>query len=193
MRIEEAKYILPDGREILIKSAGPEDAMKVKLHREATAAETHFMAREPEDGPFNLERIKEGLSSFAESERDFMVSAYLDGEMVGDLGVSVVKPHIKYLHRAYLGMAIREEFTGMGLGSFMMQTALQQAKENRFEQVELGVYSDNDRARHMYTKMGFKEYGKNPRAFKLKNGTYADEIIMVNFLDGEEPDKDRGK
>lgn len=186
MRIEETKYILPDGREILIKSAGPEDAMKVKLHREATAGETHFMAREPEDGPFNLERIKEGLSSFAESERDFMISAYLDGEMVGDLGVSVVKPHIKYLHRAYLGMSIREEFTGMGLGSFMMQTALQQAKENRFEQVELGVYSDNDRARHMYTKMGFKEYGKNPRAFKLKNGTYADEIIMVNFLDGEE-------
>jgi RimJ/RimL family protein N-acetyltransferase len=193
MRIEETKYILPDGREILIKSAGPEDAMKVKLHREATAAETHFMAREPEDGPFNLERIKEGLGNFAESERDFMVSAYFDGEMVGDLGVSVVKPHIKYLHRAYLGMSIREEFTGMGLGSFMMQTALQQAKENRFEQVELGVYSDNDRARHMYTKMGFKEYGKNPRAFKLKNGTYADEIIMVNFLDGEEPDKDRGK
>ena len=41
-----------------------------------------------------------------------------------------------------------------------------------FEQVELGVYSDNDRARHMYKKMGFKEYGMNPRAFKLKDGTY---------------------
>ena len=41
-----------------------------------------------------------------------------------------------------------------------------------FEQVELGVYSDNDRARHMYKEMGFKEYGMNPRAFKLKDGTY---------------------
>ena len=44
MRINEQKYILPDGREIMIKSAGPEDALKVKLHREATSAETHFMA-----------------------------------------------------------------------------------------------------------------------------------------------------
>lgn len=44
MRINEQKYILPDGREIVIKSAGPEDALKVKLHREATSAETHFMA-----------------------------------------------------------------------------------------------------------------------------------------------------
>ena len=64
MRINEQKYILPDGREIVIKSAGPEDALKVKLHREATSAETHFMAREPEDGQFNLEKITEILGSF---------------------------------------------------------------------------------------------------------------------------------
>ena len=51
------------------------------------------------------------------------------------------------------------------------------------EQAELGVYSDNDRARHMYKKMGFKEYGMNPRAFKLKDGTYRDEIIMANIFE----------
>ena len=186
MRIKERIFILPNGEEITLKSADPEDAIKVKLHREATAKETHFMAREPEDGPLNLEKIREGLAGFAESERNFMVNAYLDDELVGDLGVSVVKPHVKYLHRGYLGMSIRQEYTGMGLGSFMMKTALEQAKKNGFEQVELGVYSDNLRARHMYMKMGFTEYGMNPRAFKLKNGTYADEIIMVNFLDGEE-------
>lgn len=112
-----------------------------------------------------------------------MVNAYLDDELVGDLGVSVVRPHIKFLHRGYLGMSIRQEYTDMGLGSFMMKVALEQAKKNGFEQVELGVYSDNARARHMYTKMGFEEYGMNPRAFKLKDGTYIDEIIMVNFLE----------
>jgi len=52
-----------------------------------------------------------------------------------------------------------------------------------YEQAELGVYSDNDRARHMYKKMGFKEYGMNPRAFKLKDGTYRDEIIMANIFE----------
>ena len=142
MRIEEHKYILPDGREITIRSAGSEDAMKVKLHREATSAETHFMAREPEDGQFSLEKTTE-----------------------------------------ILGMSIRQKYTGMGLGSFMMKIALDQAKANGFEQVELGVYSDNDRARYMYKKMGFKEYGMNPRAFKLKDGTYRDEIIMANIFE----------
>ncbi|MBR1640980.1 MAG: GNAT family N-acetyltransferase [Butyrivibrio sp.] len=183
MKITEQKYLLPNGEEAIIRSAGSEDAMKVKLHRELTAAETHFMAREPEDGPMNLERIAEGLKSVEDSERDFMVSAFVGDELVGDLGVTLVRPHVKYLHRAYLGMSIKEKYTGMGLGSFMMKVALDQAKKNGFEQVELGVFSDNDRARHMYEKMGFKEFGMNPRAFKLKDGTYRDEIIMVNCFE----------
>ena len=41
---------------------------------------------------------------------------------------------------------------------------------------------DNERARHLYTKNGFKEYGINPRAFKLKDGTYCDEIIMATIF-----------
>lgn len=183
MKIEERKYTLPNGKELTIKSAGPEDAMQVKKHREITAAETHFMAREPEDGPFNGERIKNVLEDIEKSDRDFLVSAFYGDELVGDLGVTLIKPHVKYLHRAYLGMSIRQEFTGMGLGTFMMKTALEQAKKNGFEQVELGVFSDNDRARALYKKCGFKEYGMNPRAFKLKDGTYCDEIIMVNMLE----------
>ena len=34
-----------------------------------------------------------------------------------------------------------------------------------------------------YKKFGFKEYGKQPRAFKLQDGTYRDEIIMVNIFE----------
>ena len=53
----------------------------------------------------------------------------------------------------------------------------------RIKEQKLGVYSDYDRARHMYKKMGFKEYGMNPRAFKLKDGTYRDEIIMAKIFE----------
>ena len=49
------------------------------------------------------------------------------------------------------------------------------------EKVEL-VYSDNARAIHLYEKFGFERYGIHPRAFKLKDGTYRDEIIMVKML-----------
>ena len=55
-------------------------------------------------------------------------------------------------------------------------------RANGFEQLELGVYSDNARAIHLYEKFGFERYGIQPRAFKLKDGTYRDEIIMVKML-----------
>ena len=182
MRIRERTFRLPDGREALIRSAGPEDAELVRAHREATAAETHFMAREPEDGPLDPQRLRMVIEAIGRSEKDFLVTAFLEGEVIGDLGVTQVRPHMKYAHRAYLGMSVRERFTGLGLGSFLLRTAVAQAEENGFEQVELGVFSDNARAIHLYEKVGFREYGRTPRAFRLKDGTYRDELIMVRFL-----------
>lgn len=167
---------------IEIRSALPEDAKKLKAHREATAAETHFMARYPEDGEIDFGKMRNGIEGMRDSQRDYLVTAFLGDEIVGDLGVMLVRPHMKYLHRAYLGMSIRQKCTGTGLGSFMMEIALEQAKKNGFEQVELGVFSDNERAQGLYRKYGFKEYGRTPRAFKLKDGSYRDEIIMVRML-----------
>ena len=81
MKIEERKYEFPSGEIVIIKSAGAGDAIKVKLHREAASAETHYMARYPEDGQFNLERVTDMLKTIEESERDFMVSAYIGDEL----------------------------------------------------------------------------------------------------------------
>ncbi|MBP3824546.1 MAG: GNAT family N-acetyltransferase, partial [Butyrivibrio sp.] len=59
---------------------------------------------------------------------------------------------------------------------------IDKAKELGFEQMELGTYADNEKGLALYRKMGFQEMGKNLRAFKLKDGTYIDEINMVLFL-----------
>ena len=34
----------------------------------------------------------------------------------------------------------------------------------------------------LYEKLGFQEQGRTLRAFRLKDGTYRDEIQMVKFL-----------
>ena len=63
-----------------------------------------------------------------------------------------------------------------------MKLALHQAKENGLEQMELGVYADNERAIHLYQKYGFEQCGIWKNAFKLKDGTYRDEILIVKFF-----------
>ena len=113
---------------------------------------------------------------------NFEVGAFAGEKLVGEFGVAQVRPHIKCRHRAVMGISVRKDHWGCGLGSYLMQLAIDQTRANGFEQLELGVYSDNARAIHLYEKFGFERYGIQPRAFKLKDGTYRDEIIMVKML-----------
>ena len=66
--------------------------------------------------------------------------------------------------------------------NIMLQVAQEQAEKNGFEQMELGVFADNPRPIHVYEKSGFHKVGVQPHAFKLKDGSYVDEIEMVKFF-----------
>lgn len=90
----------------------------------------------------------------------------------------IIKNHLKYKHRANIGISVARDYWGMGIGSSLMKLALDQAKENGFEQMELGVCSDNERAIYLYQKYGFQQCGIWNNAFKLKDGTYRDEFLM---------------
>lgn len=182
MLINQQKIKLKNGMDIELRSAVEADAEGIATHRKITSAETYFMARYPEECTFDMERLSSILNDIEQSTNEFMVTAFFNGRVIGDLGVTMVRPHFKYKHRAYMGISIQKEFCNCGLGSKMVEIAVEQARKNGFEQIELGVFSDNERAIHLYEKCGFKSYGIQPRAYKLKDGTYRDEVIMVNVL-----------
>ena len=195
MRIKPREYKLQDGKILTVRSVEGEDAAAYAACRQKTYRETYFLARYPEESEADLEKMRVGLAKCAESPLNFEVGAFCaesplnfevgafcGEEVVGALGVSQVRPHLKYRHRAMMGISLLKEYWGCGLGSFLMQIAVEQAATNGFEQLELGVFEDNARAIALYEKFGFEKYGVSPRAFKLKDGTYRDEIIMVRML-----------
>lgn len=182
MLIESKEITLSNGKRIILRSAAGTDALSLCQHRYVTSGETYFMARYPEECSFDIADMEEKLIYIQNSTCDFMITAFLDNEVIGDLGVTRLRNHSKYCHRAYMGISIQKLYCNMGLGSTMVQCAVKQAKANGFEQLELGVFEDNAEAIHLYEKFGFRKYGKHPRAFKLKNGTYRDEVIMVKML-----------
>ena len=181
MKIEPREYELPSGKALLVRSVTAADAEVHIKFKCMTSGETHFMARYPEEG-VDLEAMRNRLADCEESPVNFEVGVFDGEEQVGGVGVAQVRPHIKYRHRAVVGISVRKMYWGCGLGSYLMQLAIDQTRANGFEQLELGVYSDNSRAIHLYEKFGFERYGIQPRAFKLKDGTYRDEIIMVKML-----------
>lgn len=182
MRIENKSMVLPNGSTLNIRSAAPGDAEAICNHRYITSQETYFMARYPEECRFSIQEMAQQLQETADSPRDFTVTAFIENMVIGDLRVTQLRNHLKFLHRAYMGISIQKQYWGMGIGSILVKCAIAQVKQNGFEQLELGVFEDNISAIRLYEKFGFQKYGIQPRAFKLKDGTYRDEIIMVKIL-----------
>lgn len=64
----------------------------------------------------------------------------------------------------------------------MLETILEIAKENGYEQAELEVVADNKQAIALYEKLGFEQHGRFPNNMRYENGTYADAYWMMKKL-----------
>lgn len=85
-------------------------------------------------------------------------------------------------HVGELGISFREKYTGLGIGSRLIELLMNEAMKIGIEVVKLSHYSNNMRAKHVYERMGFVHVGTIPRARKHRNGGYSGETIMYKVL-----------
>ena len=168
MQIEEKQVILNE-QNITLRSLEKQDAAAFAKLRDVTYRETYFLARYPEETDFTPEAAETMIADLGE-------------QLLGCVMVLKEGNHIKFRHKASIGIFIRQKYCGMGLGKQLMGYAIENARKTELEQLGLGVFDDNVGAVHLYRKLGFREWGREPHAFKLKDGTYRDEIQMVLFL-----------
>ena len=64
----------------------------------------------------------------------------------------------------------------------MTDACIECAERAGFEQLELSVVAENKRAVALYKKKSFVEYGRNPHAFKLSDGTYMEFVLMYKTI-----------
>lgn len=178
MEFKEKKIVLKDGTSCVLRSPNEQDAEAMIEYLKITASETPFLMRYPEEVNISPEEEKEFLKSCLSSKGNIMIAAFVDGELSGNAGIYCVRNRIKVKHRATFGMAIKEKYWNKGIGNALMQEVLVKAKEMGYEQLELGVFSENTKAMSLYQKYGFEVWGTIKNACKLKDGTYFDEIIM---------------
>ena len=167
MRFLEKRTSLRDGRECVLRSPEASEAKCMLEYLYKTSGETHFLTRYPEEILMSIEQEEEFLNN---------INAADDPNMI------IVRDRIKMRHRASLGIAIVKKYWGIGLGNILMLTALREAKNLGYYQLELGVFADNRRAIALYKKMGFETWGVTKNAFRLKDDTMIDDIIMGRVL-----------
>ena len=179
MYIKPKSVKLKNGQSITLRSPNMFDAEQLLEHMKITSAETEFMSRYPEEVTVSVEAQSRFLQMIENDPDNFMLAAYVGNRMVGNAGVTRVRDNLKYRHRANFGISLQEEVCGLGLGTLMLREVLEIVKLTAFEQLELTVFGDNTRAIALYEKVGFVKVGSMPRAYRLKDDSYHDEVQMV--------------
>lgn len=170
-----------NGHELVLRNAVEDDAETLIIGLKTVCRETGFLLKEPEEITMTPEEERSFIRWQNESETNVSLLGFLDGKYVGNCSLTGNRVN-KFRHRASLGIALYQKYTGMGIGRIMIEKLIEIAKKRGLEQIDLEVVAGNERAIALYEKMGFEKYGTFPQNVKYKDGTYADMHWMMKRL-----------
>lgn len=173
------------------------------VHRPLEGRLVRLRAREPADEPrayefFNDPEVTEFLTiryplshrqerEFLDETTDynhagFAIETLEDRRYIGGCDLKVIRPEVR---RAELGIAIGDKsYWDGGYGTDTMRTLCRFGfEEMNLHRIELWVFEENTRARHVYEKLGFKTEG-TVRDGWYQGGRYHSGILM-GLLEGE--------
>lgn len=167
--------------QLCIEQARPEDAEELLALMRQVGGETDNLTFGPEGLPFSVEQEKDYLRAMGENPTSAFFVARLNGRIVGDASVRGMTM-ARARHRSEMGISVRKDCWGQGVGSRLMEAVIDFAKNSAgIEIISLEVRADNIRAQALYRKYGFQEIGRFPGFFKI-DGRWIDFILMNLYL-----------
>lgn len=157
--------------EITIRTADPSDAeAMLKCYTAPLAARNTLQI------PYrSLESVREQLTKSGAG--DHLLVAEIEGEVVGVIGLHTSsRPRVN--HKAEVGMMVRDDWKGKGVGAALMQAVIELAdKWLNLTRIELSVFTDNESAIALYRKFGFEIEG-TLRKYAFRDGEFVDAFAM---------------
>ena len=102
------------------------------------------------------------------------------GDVVGSIALMGIEAP-RQRHVASLGMAVRDDWQGRGVGTKLMAAVLDLADNwLQVTRVELSVFPDNEPAVRLYTASGFEVEGTSRQAV-FRDGEYIDILQMARL------------
>jgi ribosomal protein S18 acetylase RimI-like enzyme len=152
--------------EFVVRQARPEDALAMAQLTAAVAEERDGIATEP---PVDVEERAELFARTAEA----LIVADAAGQIVGMLGVEVSR-----FGFGELGMSVDSGWRGRGVGSALVQAAIERGRGQGLHKLCLEVFPTNTAAIGLYRKFGFVEEGRRPKQYRRASGELWDAIVM---------------
>jgi putative acetyltransferase len=124
-----------------------------------------------------VERMEEGSSGQS------LVAVTVDGgELVGYVGMELAPYNV-----ASFGMIVDAAWRGRGVGSALVEAAIDWSRDRGAHKLTLQVWPHNPAARRLYRRHGFVEEGLLRRHYRRRNGQLWDAVVMGLVLDETSP------
>lgn len=112
-----------------------------------------------------------------------LLLACAGGEVVGQLGLHVAS-NPRRRHVGEIGMGIRDDWQGKGVGTALLGAAIDLADRwLQLRRLELQVYADNAAGIALYTRHGFVEEGRH-RDYAFRDGAFVDALSLARLRTG---------
>jgi putative acetyltransferase len=127
----------------------------------------------------SVEMWRKRLADFP--SEDYLLVAEVDGRVVGNAGLHLASKSPRRRHAGSVGMAVRDEYQGKGVGTALMKAILDIADNwLNYRRLELTVYTDNEAAVALYRKFGFEVEG-TLREYAFRDGAFVDTFTMARL------------
>jgi len=161
------EFKINDGRKVILRPAKWEDLddflefINALVEEGAYIGKNRKVTREEE-----IDWLAHHLAN-VEKGRAISVVADVDGKAIGNSEVG--KGMEGNNHVGFLGIAISRDYRGLGIDLRMMETLIRESKDAGLKLLVLDVAARNDRANHLYRKVGFRDAGTIPKMMLIRD------------------------
>jgi ribosomal protein S18 acetylase RimI-like enzyme len=184
-KIEIPKREMPSP--LMIREAREVEAATLVRLKKQVFAETDSLLQSLEDYDGDVEEERYLVRRYRNLENSVLILALEGREAVGFL--TLQGAHLqRSRHVAQLGIAVRKDRWGQGIGRALMDQGLEWAEKNPIiQKISLMVYEENQRAIELYEKYGFEQEGLLKNEVLLRNREQMIHLVVMGLTLDDQP------
>lgn len=173
-------YVIKNGESVIVRPLQTEDYEEFCSFFEKLATETVFTNQ-------YVGRPRRSRESFlAQIDTEYLYRLVVCnslGKIVGTCSILVERPEHPWLNRSCdFGIMLLKQYTGQGLGKYLMQKMEDWARSKNMHRIGAQVRTKNITALNLYLKCGFEIEGMS-RDMAFINGEWHNQYYIGKILD----------
>jgi ribosomal protein S18 acetylase RimI-like enzyme len=128
------------------------------------------------------QRTLDSITQQFRMKENFTLGAFEDQQLAGMVGF-YRETALKLRHKGYIvSMYVRPDYRSHGIARALLEEAIERARRlPDLKQLLLGVVVTQTTAKRLYESLGFTVYGREPRAVKIGDEYFDEELMQLKL------------